>query len=228
MMANDWFRKVTWSDADAEDFRKRLLRARVHNRAQYLRIQAGHLAQASHTGAALRLLEEMIADYPDDMELSMATCQMGECHEAQGAPEPALECYWQAIEFMRVTPSARNRAWSNFVLLVARSKQEARYEQALAVLDEFAGDRMFPVDHFEWHAGRALILSQKGDVALARDEARKALVAAGRDKSGFRYHPEIGLVSPKSGNLRNAMEAMANPRQSWLSRWFSGKARPAN
>ena len=227
-MADDWFRKVTWSDADAEDFRKRLLRARAYNRAQYLRIQAGHLAQASHFGAALQLLEEMVADYPDDTELSMAICQMGQCHQAMGAPEQALECYWRAIEFMRTTPSARNRAWSDFVLLVARSRYEMRYEQALAVLDEFVGDRMFPVDYFEWHAGRALVLSQQGHIPLAKEEAEKALAAAERDKSGFKYHPEIGLVGPKNGSLRRDMEAMVNPRVSWLSRWFPVKGRPAN
>jgi tetratricopeptide (TPR) repeat protein len=225
MMADDWFRKVTWSVADAEDFRKRLLRARPHNRAQYLRIQAVHLAQASRFDAALGLLEEMVADYPDAAELSMARCQMGECHEALGARERALECYEQALDLMRATPSARNRAWSRFALLVARSGCEARYAQALTVLDAFAGDLMFPVDHFEWHAARALILSRQGHLALAQQEAGKALSAAGQDMSGFRYHPDVGLVGPGSDELRREMDVLATPRRGWLARWFS-KGRP--
>lgn len=46
MSPDDWFRRRTWTREDREDFRKRLSRARPHNRAQYARIQAGYL-QAS-------------------------------------------------------------------------------------------------------------------------------------------------------------------------------------
>ena len=56
---------------------------------------------------------------------------------------------------------------------------------------------MFAVDHFVFHATRALILSAQGDQVDARAEAKLALEAASRDNSGFRYHPNVGLVSDK-------------------------------
>jgi hypothetical protein len=43
-MANDWYRKTTWSEADQADFFARFKRSRTpYNKAQYLRIQANYL-----------------------------------------------------------------------------------------------------------------------------------------------------------------------------------------
>ena len=53
---------------------------------------------------------------------------------------------------------------------------------------------MFPVDHFKWHAARALMLGSS-DRAAARESARTALEFAAKDDSGFRYHKKLGLIS---------------------------------
>jgi hypothetical protein len=86
------------------------------------------------------------------------------------------------------------------------------------VLDEFEGDIMFPLDLFNRHAARALILSDSGESAAARKEAAAALTAVAVDDSGFRYHPRVGLVGPKQGDLVRRMRRLAEPSRGLLRR----------
>jgi len=83
--------------------------------------------------------------------------------------------------------------------LIAIRNIPSHYHRALEVLDQRKSDLTFPADHFMWHAARALIFSAMGEVAEARIDAHAALDAAGKDSSGFSFHPKIGLVSDKHG-----------------------------
>jgi len=66
-MANDWFRKTSWGEADQADFFTRLKRSRTAgNKAQYLRIQASHLEGAGSPEflrAAITLLDKMLTEF---------------------------------------------------------------------------------------------------------------------------------------------------------------------
>src|SRR5690349_9374034 len=76
MSNNEWFRRTTWSDADRVDFSARLKRSRgAGNKAQYLRIQAGHLADVGHHAAAIELLDQLLAEFPERVELAQAHAQ---------------------------------------------------------------------------------------------------------------------------------------------------------
>ena len=79
-MADDWFRKTSWTREDREDFFERLSRSRKYNRAQYLRIQASYLAENGNIellNAALELLEMLFTQYPDRTEMALAYASKG-------------------------------------------------------------------------------------------------------------------------------------------------------
>jgi ribosomal protein S18 acetylase RimI-like enzyme len=67
----DWYRKSTWSDADEQEFRERLAKARKKARPQYLKLQALYLIGAGLPEPALQLLDEFFAD-PDEFHAADA------------------------------------------------------------------------------------------------------------------------------------------------------------
>ena len=73
------------------------------------------------------------------------------------------------------------------------------------MLKEHQSHLAFPVDRFEWYAAHALILAADGDRKGAREHAIKALEAAKASHSGFRYHPEVGLVGSQYDALRDRL-----------------------
>src|SRR6516162_1213440 len=104
-MTDEWFRKTAWGAQEREDFYRRLKRARPDNQAQYMRIQAGHLAGNADTlSAALVLLDEMLEHHPDSLEVAIALDQKAECLEALGDVDGAIESYCRSIERMRSVP----------------------------------------------------------------------------------------------------------------------------
>ena len=78
--ADDWFRSPVWDEQIEAAFERRLRRARPHNRAQYLRIQATHLLSSPDPPvreAGRGLLWRVITEFPDDTEAKTAMEQLG-------------------------------------------------------------------------------------------------------------------------------------------------------
>jgi hypothetical protein len=69
---------------------------------------------------------------------------------------------------------------------------------------------MFPVDRFRWHASMALILERKGDLTGAAKNACRALIEARKEHSGFRYHPNIGIVGVKYDEIQSKLAELCN------------------
>jgi len=72
----DWFRRSTWTAQDEADFQANLGRSRsIFHKEQYLRIQAARLAAVGSEPlieAALRLLDQLISQFPHDSQLALA------------------------------------------------------------------------------------------------------------------------------------------------------------
>jgi hypothetical protein len=92
---------------------------------------------------------------------------------------------------------------------VAEQGLTERYDDALQVLDARKADLAFPVQHFIWHAAKALILSTQGEAVQARSEAQIALAAADQSSSGFRYHQSLGLVGESHRELQERLRALS-------------------
>ena len=194
----EWFRRTSWTDADQADFEARLKRSRSSfHRAQYLRLQASHLQQVGErllTEAALRLLDRVIAEYPEPSQLSSALQQRAECLVDLGCPEEALTAYVAALEARRREPRWGNLAHLGLAELVLALKRPDLYPAAIQALDEFQEPQMLPANDYRNAAARALIAAERGDDALARDWACRALNAAAKTEAPLRYHRHLGLV----------------------------------
>lgn len=203
-MADDWYRNEDWNDAVALRFEEKLRRAR--DKQQRLRIQACLLAP-THPEVALDLLERYFA-MPDRFDHAQAYVDRATALKALGRIEDAADSYELALAREGQFPNVQTQAYLQLPMLVATERLQSRFDRAIALLDEQADRLTFPLEHFLWHAARALIMSYRGDRARAASHAKSALEAASRGHSGLRYHPGIGLVTEKERGLLNAIAAL--------------------
>lgn len=212
MGRDDWFRRMTWSPTDAEEFQLRLRRSRTDfHKAQYLRIQAGHLHGVGLHAAALSLLEQLWTDYPVRTELASAYELAARIHDALNQVEAAVEFYRRTIQYEAEFPNVRTGCELSYSVFVVLRKLEARYDEVLELLImyEQAGEIAFPLQRYQLAAARALIAAERGEWAAARCHAGEAQAAAVEKHSGFRFHPEVGLVNDRSSPLAARLSAIS-------------------
>jgi tetratricopeptide (TPR) repeat protein len=207
MASDDWYRKETWSNTDREEFNTRLRRARKNNRAEYLRIQACHLAEADLHSAALELLENCLNDYPENTQATAVHFQCAECLAAIGDFEAAIAAFCESLDAERNRPNIRTNAWLSYPFFVMEHELEDRYEEAAEILKEFYSDEelSFPVEKYEFFAVTALLADHSGDAETARLLATTALAEAEEQHSGFRYHPKVGLVKSPNESIHDRL-----------------------
>lgn len=213
-MATDWFRKITWSEADQADFFAHLKRSRtVENKAQYLRIQAGHLegvGSPEFLKAAISLLDKMFNEFRSEFELASAYRQKASCMAKLGNIDGAIKNYQCALETEREIPRVKTYAFMEFGKLVAEKKLALFYDEALIALEAEMNSRgiLFPSDTFNAFGIRSLIAAEKGQIQKAKDFAKVALEAATKTDSGLRYHPTVGLVRDKDTPFYKSIQAI--------------------
>ena len=208
----EWYRRTTWSDADREDFNARLKRSRgARNKAQYLRIQAVHLAASGHHVGAIELLDRLFAEFPERIELALAHSQKAKSLVTLGQMDAAIKEYRAALQAERDFPNVRTNAWLDFGWLVAEKQMTDHYNEALHVLLEFREkcDLKLPATEYRYAAVHAMLADYRGDKALAREFARQALAEAEKHHSGLRYHPTVGLVGSERNTLSDRLETLA-------------------
>jgi tetratricopeptide (TPR) repeat protein len=193
VVATDWFRNRTWNSTIEAAFNEKLGRAR--RKEQYLRIQASTLAKA-HPDVALKLLDRYF-ELPDDFDHAQAHVDRATALLTMGKIDEALDAYEDALRRESEFPKLQTQAYLELPFQIAARRLRDRYAKALEVLGSSEHRLMFPVDRFRWHASLALISGDSGQRATAAMHAGKALEAAARDKSGFRYHPSVGLVGDR-------------------------------
>jgi len=210
MKPKEWFRKTTWTESDQQDFFKRLGRARASGRAQYLRIQAGHLEGAELLLQALELLDLLLRDYPDDLELAMAHLQKAHCLTKLGKEGEAIKAYQAVIQRETEFPKTITDAWLDFGWFVVSRKLRNLYTEVLKVLSLPGRRLMFPIDHYRSHGIRAIIEEEKGNQMVAREFAIKAIAAANTKHSEFHYHKDVGLVSVSDSDVHAQLVRLAD------------------
>ncbi len=211
MAAADWYRKETWTAADAADFVARLGRARAGNRPQYLCIQAGSLmgAAVARPEIALDLYREALALEPTGTFSADAATGMGNALAALGRDDAALAAFEEALRLMATARTAKTAAWTDYAWLVATRDLGAHRQRALDLLDEYrATDLNLPVEIFRVEGGRALLLADEAPDRAA-EAATLALAAAAKLHSGVERHPGFGLVAPLDPAIRRRLETIA-------------------
>lgn len=192
-MTTDWFRNTTWNEFVEKAFDEKLRRAR--RKEQYLRIQACTLAR-SHPEVALKLLDRYF-ELPDDFDHAQAYVDRATALLALGRTNEAMASYEAALAREAVFPNLQTEAYLDLPYFIATRGMRERYDRALQLLRGGEVRLMFPVDHFRWHAARALIAADSQELEIARRHAELAVAAAAREHSGFRYHPSVGLVTER-------------------------------
>jgi tetratricopeptide (TPR) repeat protein len=209
----EWYRRSTWTDEDRKNFDARLKRSRGSaNKAQYLRIQAVHLADAGLHEAAIELLDRMIAEYPEPIQLSQAHAQKAGSLAQLGRIHAALEEYRAALLVERqLSNRIRSQAWFDFGWLVIEHEFRNQYDEVQRVFQEFLNESalMFPVAEYRYYAVLAFLGKGKGDKESARHYADVALNAATKDHSGLARHPKVGLVGSDNDAVRDKLRLLA-------------------
>lgn len=193
MSRDDWYRNNEWSEDIERRFFEKLKRAR--RKEQYLRIQASILAKRE-PDVALSLLAQYF-ELSDDFDHAQAYCDMASAYIAKGNTETAIHYYRKALERESVFPKLKTDAYILYPLAIIDNQVIEFYQSANDVLDENRERLLFPVDHFRWHAAKAMIFYQSGDDEQAASHASQALNVAQIKKSGFRFHQNMGLVDKK-------------------------------
>ena len=193
MSDRNWYRQTRWNPDIEVAFRTKLRRAR--NRAQYLQIQGCHLTEVEPE-IALGLLEECL-QLDDDLSQARALACQARANISLGRIDQAISCHERALVQEARFPGIRTNAYLELALLIANHSRRELFGRALEVLNERKSIPFFPLEHFNYHAARAMILSQSGRPEGGREEARLSLEWADVKDMGLRRgREEIGLVGP--------------------------------
>jgi len=206
MSSDDWYRNTEWNEAIERAFDEKLRRART--KEQYLRIQASTLS-CSHPEIALKLLERYF-ELPDDFDHAQAHVDRATAFSALGRVADAVSAYEAALARESEFPNLQTQAYLDLPYLVATHCIREQYSRALELLRLHECRLTFPVDHFRWHAARALIAGATHEAEVADAHAKRALEAAAREQSGLRYHPTVGLVSAQYDEVIMKLEALCD------------------
>jgi len=197
MSRNDWYRNTEWDASIQRTFEEKLRRAR--NKSQYLRIQAGRLAD-SHPTIALQLLERYFG-LGEKFDWAQAYCDQANALLSLGRIDDAITSYESALQREAEFPQLQTQAYIELPFLIATRSLHEKFDRAVQVLLEHEARLMFPIDRFMWHAAMALIATTRGDRVSASEHGSRALTEARQRRSGFRFHPTIGLVPDRYDGL---------------------------
>lgn len=144
-------------------------------------------------------------------DLAQAYLDQANAYLSLGETQSAIQSLQKALGRERQFPNLRTQAWSRFARLVATERLKQLYDDALKVLEEHKPDATsFPVDGFLWNAANALIADGQGQRTIAQEYSTKALHFTELTHSGFRYHPDVGLVGTQQEKLKATLRHIAS------------------
>ena len=194
MNKDDWFRLRTWSEEDKKNFFNRLNRSSSSfHKAQYLRIQADYLSK-EYPESAIELCDIVLNDYPEESELSMTHYTKAKCYLKLKNDKEAIKSFRASIQAMRQYPNSKNYSYLDFGYWVITNKKIELYDEIMDLTFEYQGDMTFPNDYYLLYGIRSIINYHKNNLEQSKLESQKAIENANKIHSGFRYHPNIGLV----------------------------------
>ena len=196
-MSGQWYTNEDWNDDIEAAFFAKLGRAR--DKAQYLKIQANVL-KSSHPKVSLMLLERYFSIGEKSFHAQAYEIQSAAL-EKLGDYEGACNALENALNRVKEATGWGCGACFTLPVLIAEHKLAQHYYRAFELLDETEGTAVFPVQYYDWHGARALLLFEVDRHFEARAEATIALEFARIVDSGISRHKGVGLVPTTEDNL---------------------------
>jgi tetratricopeptide (TPR) repeat protein len=208
-MSDDWYRRTTWTQTDEDEFFARLNRSRGQfHKAQYLRIQA-HYLQKEFPEEALKLLELIIEEYPEPFELSSTYLQKAQCLVAINQKLESLLWFRKVLESEEKNKGVQTTGYLDYPTFIVSEEMEDLYPEAKSILTKYVDRLMFPVDRYRWNMAMAIIEWNENNRSEASKFAALAIEASSEEKSGFRYHPNIGLVKSQDKRIQKLLNKIS-------------------
>lgn len=208
----DWFRRTTWTTADEADFFARFRRSR--SRAQHLAIQAATLKETgdpSLAGPALRLADQLVAEYPEPFFLAGAHLTRAGVLLRLGRIGEAVEAFRASLAARRALPNVIDQAFLEYAWTVGRLGLREHFDEVLAVLEEFTRptDLAFPANAYKYFGALAFISHHLGSPGDAKRWATNALRAASEGEGPFPRHRDVGIVKYPDPEAHEALWRLA-------------------
>lgn len=209
MGREDWYRNTSWSEDTKRSFFERLNRSRsVDSRSQYLRIQAGYLAEGVPQ-AAEELLSLLIEKYPNPTQLASAYEQLAELALARKDEAKAIEWFRKVMRQQEAVPNILTTAHHRFAVLVVMEKKTHLYGEVHELLLKYGRSDHFPIDSFLSNGCLGIIKWHMGEEVLAQNYCRKALESMRMTETQFRYHRKVGLVTSPEKKFVGMLERIS-------------------
>ncbi len=160
----------------------------------------------------------MLTEFPDSLELAMAELLRAEIYLKKGNLDLGLAALERTFAHQVLRPNIITQAWSVYGLTVIKNKLTDLYGSAKDRSLAYQQHAVFPLDRFRMHAILAVIYDHHGESASALEHATKALTQTGIRHSGFRYHPDVGLVENPDPQLVVQLKAIVAPKP-WYRLW---------
>ena len=197
----EWYRRKTWTKIDEEEFFTKLGRARLFNRAQYLRAQAIELVYTKNNEllkVAETLLKKILLEYPDDnSNRGCVLYTLGEIYKLNGNYNLAIDFYRQALDFEQVFLSAITQAYLNYSELIVKTNKTEIFNELEEILLKRYSELMFPIEKYKVNSILSILNTFKGQKEKAKQYAALAEQYAITETSGLRYHKSLGLVDKR-------------------------------
>jgi len=194
---DDWYRKQTWSAADAAEFDRRLSRSRGQ-RTQYIKLQAWHLAQTKKprlADAAILLAKRYLAEDPNGFFEVEAHLIIAEAKTTLRDFPGALHAYRSAVKAETRKRGLRCCAYLAYAWFAASNGLFEEFDDVLKSMESMQeADLLFPISQYKYFGALALISAERQDCENARRMARNALEAETKS-APFTRHKDVGIVS---------------------------------
>lgn len=192
MGREDWYRNTDWNEEIEAAYFDKLSRARS-SRDQYLTIQASLLAR-THPDVAMKLVDLYFNTKKTNFDVGLAFGVLVEVAKSKGQWDKVVETYKQLLELEKAKPSQTFGTDIELPYFVATHKIKHEYSNCLEVLKSINRDMIFPLERFKYYSALALISMGNGQRSAAKNAASCALQEADLQRSGLRYHQNLGLV----------------------------------
>lgn len=197
----DWYQKTTWTQADQDEFWKRLKRAR-DMRPQYLAIQSQKLIESGDKvllNAGIGLAEFALKEYKHDLsKANSARIHLAAGLARTGRFDEALQHLRDAFEGeIAAGDMFRTDADMTYIKVIFAYQLEERFEDAHQVLLQIFERNAVPMTRegkFMLAGSMALLKAHKGESREAVPFARQALAESESNHSGIGHHPTLAMV----------------------------------